>query len=163
MAQHEADRDDLFAELQSCPQRYELQLPDGSIITIGVRRDERLSLYFSQDEVYHLLPPAALTRAYVAPWLYRTQGETLARLRRERTPDVTTLIRSDLTEREWADFRQRLLDLINLLVSSARSGDWRALRLHASEPSTALADLQARLERIVEQGVTLAPPFPGRG
>jgi len=49
------------------------------------RADGSPSIYFGSDPVYHFDEAGRLRRAFVEEQLFRTQGDTLARLTRTRT------------------------------------------------------------------------------
>jgi hypothetical protein len=120
MARTESDREDLIREATALKQRVEWDVPgESEPVVTGFKRDGSLSVYFGQDPVYQFNPAGQLRRAYVDDFLYRTQGDTLARLHRERTADETTLVRQDLTEDTLAEFvttmRSRLTRLTNCI------------------------------------------------
>lgn len=124
MARHESDREDLIREAVALKTRIEWDVPgEHEPVVTGVRSDMSLSVFFGQDPVYHFSPKGQLRRAFVDGFLYRTQGDTLARLNRERSDSETTLLRRDLTELELAEFlaamRTRLAALRTALQSEA--------------------------------------------
>lgn len=105
MARHESDREDLIREAVALKTRIEWEVPgEPEPVVTGVRSDLSLSVFFGQDPVYHFNPKGQLRRAYVDGFLFRTQGDTLAQLHRERSESETTLLRSDLTEAELTEF-----------------------------------------------------------
>lgn len=105
MARNEADREDLIRDAVALRNRIECQVPgEPEPVVIGLRSDQSLSVFFGQDPVYHFNPDGQLRRAYVDGFLYRTQGDTLAKLRRERTESETTLVRTDLDEASLQEF-----------------------------------------------------------
>src|SRR5690606_13058939 len=83
-------------------------------IVAGFRRDVSLSVYIGADPGFHFDPEGRLKRAYVDGKLYRTQGDTLAELTRERTETETILRRRDLDavelSRIFVLMRARLID-----------------------------------------------------
>ena len=106
MARHEADREDLFAELAALNPRVEVRV-DGEGGTVCAGRRESTggwSLYLTPDRVYHFDGEGRLRRAYLEGFLYRSEGATLSRLRRERSTDETALMRTDLDADELAEF-----------------------------------------------------------
>ncbi|MCA8991681.1 MAG: hypothetical protein KDA88_06870, partial [Planctomycetaceae bacterium] len=105
MARIEEDREDLYAELVTANPRWELEL-EGSptpLIT-GIRPNGVWSVYFHPDRCYHFDANGGLRRAYVEGALYRSEGNTLARLIRQRSDEETTLLRYDLSPAELDDF-----------------------------------------------------------
>ena len=105
MARHESDREDMIREATALRNRIEWQLPSESEpVFAGVRSEGSLSVYFGPDPVYQFSPAGGLRRAYSGGFLYRTQGTTLARLRRARSTEQTILLRADLDEDVLAQF-----------------------------------------------------------
>ena len=164
MARQESDREDLMREATALVRRAELTYPgraEGEPVTAGFRRDGRLSVYFGADPVYQFDDQHRLRRAYVAGFLYRTQGETLARLHRQRTAEETVLLRHDLDSRELADFRQSAMQALMELQNALDSDE---VKIIAQIPQGAelLSDLKSALAAILEQQIPLAPPIPGK-
>lgn len=129
MARQEADREDLIKEAVALLPRAEFQLPDSAdLLSAGFRGDDAISLFFGQDPVYQFDQTAALRRAYVDGFLYRSQGTTLARLERIRTETQTTLQRQDLPEHELAQFQQTMTQRLQHLLNLFNAGQVRVLR-----------------------------------
>lgn len=82
-------------------------------VVVGFKRTGAMSIYFDQDPVYQFDIEGRLRRAYRAELLYRTQGTTLAELRRERTVDQTRLLRRDLPAEELSRFQQEMSEHLN--------------------------------------------------
>lgn len=97
MSRHEVEREDLMTEATALAERVEFQVA-GELFpwVLGFHRDGRLSLYFGSDPVYHFDSEGRLRRAFVDGNLYRSRGDTLSRLTRERTEKRTSLLRHDL-------------------------------------------------------------------
>ncbi|MEZ6122354.1 MAG: hypothetical protein R3C49_04145 [Planctomycetaceae bacterium] len=122
MARHEADKEDLMVEATALVERAEYQCRSDdseacswSVVTVGFRRDQSLSVYFDQNPFYQFDPEGRLRRAHVDGLLYRSQTTTLACLQRARTETATTLLRRDLDESELRQFRNRLRLLLTNL------------------------------------------------
>ena len=116
MARHEADREDLLREATALRDRGELSVNGWSeTVVAGRRTDGRWSIYFGGDPCYHFDASGRLRRAYVDGLLYRTEGTTLAALKRERTDTETQLQRHDLDNARLTSFldamQARLSDL----------------------------------------------------
>ena len=114
MPRNEEDKEDLIAEATALQHRAEYRVaPDSvlkcTLLTVGFRKDESLSLYFDQDPFYQFDSVNRLRRGYLAGLLYRAQRGTLSELRRERTPDQTTLARRDLTTEQTNEFRHEMV------------------------------------------------------
>lgn len=123
MARHEADREDLIREAVALQERIELSV-DGfdDVVTIGFRSNRAMSVFLGQDPVYQFDPEGRLRRAFVGGLLYRSQHNTLARMRRERTASQTVLLRVDLTPDELAQFRTAMFNRLERLRKSIMSG-----------------------------------------
>ena len=161
MARHEADREDMYAELASCPSRWELQIegfPD--FVLIGIRKDNRLSLFIGPDPVYHYDCNNQLKRAYVDGFLYRTQGTTLARLHRERSATETTLLRHDLDAEELQKFIDKMHSHLQAVINGLEQNLFEILR-HQSESDASIDLILKRLRECTNE-TELAPAYPTR-
>ena len=161
MARHEADREDLIRDAVAFRNRIEWLVP-GELepVVTGLRSDQSLSVFFGQDPVYHFNPDGQLRRAYVAGFLYRTQGDTLARLSRERSESETTLLRSDLKEASLRQFQTAMRTRIAKLRDSLKAGSATALR-SVLESGTELR-FPEFLARVENASPWLAPAIPTR-
>ena len=160
MARNESDREDLIREATALRQRAEWDVPaePGPVVT-GFRRDGSLSVFFEQDPVYQFNPDGQLRRAYVDGLLYRTQGTTLAELRRERTATETTLIRRDMEPAELADFAAAMRTRLADLRQSLSSGTARLIREVIEELPP---DYPAAIETAISAESWLAPAIATR-
>lgn len=155
MARHEADREDLIHEATALCPRVEWQVVgEPGIVFAGLKRTGALSIYFDQDPVYQFDEHGRLRRAYVDGCLYRSDGQTLARLQRERSATQTMLLRRDLTPTELTAFQARLHRRVAALEQRLRSGEVTELR-HVADG--ALPDFAALLATALEQAFELAP------
>ncbi|HEX6986957.1 MAG TPA: hypothetical protein VF170_16385, partial [Planctomycetaceae bacterium] len=158
MARHEADREDLLAEATALVRRAELALPGSpEPVVAGFRRDGGLSVYFGGDPAYHFDPAGRLKRAYRGGRLYRTQGETLAELTRDRTATETALLRRDLTPEETESFLTEMSVRLALLGAAVERGEARVGRRVPDGDGAFLADLGGFLARTGR----LAPRYKG--
>lgn len=133
MATNESDKEDLITDATALVERAEYECgfnasKKNEIVTVGFRRDNSLSLYFDQDPFYQFDSNRLLRRSFEAGFLYRSQGHTLAKLDRHRSDTTTTLHRSDLSESQLAEFRQRMQQRVTELLQLLRSGDYIRLR-----------------------------------
>lgn len=162
MPRHEADREDLLAEATGLVRRVELQLPgEAEPVVVGERDNGRLSIYFGADPVFHFDDADGLRRAFVDNHLYRTQGTTLARLRRERTESTTTLHRHDLSVTELDGFLAGMRTRLNSLLESLQSD--KATILRSVPPEDDLrTELARRLKQILTTTSPLASAIPGK-
>jgi len=161
MARIEADREDLFAELRSFPQRAEWRLREsGRLVTAGRKHDGSVAIYLGGDPVYRFDVAGGLRRAFVDGSLYRTQGGTLARLTRERTATETTLRRIDLTAAERDDWLARMSREIAAAATAIRAGACELLRCEPPTPDAAASILDRLAE--VSAAPKLAPAIPTR-
>lgn len=164
MARQESDREDLMREATALVRRAEMTYPgriEGEPVIAGFRRDGRLSVYFGADPVYQFDDQHRLRRAYVAGFLYRTQGETLARLHRQRTAEETLLLRHDLDLSELAEFRQSAMQTL-MELQNALDADEVQILAQIPQDEDLLNDLQSALAAILKQHLPLGPPIPGK-
>jgi len=164
MAREESDREDLMREATALVRRAELDFPerdDQETVIVGFRRDGRLAVYFGPDPVYQFDEFHRLRRAYAGGFLYRTQGETLARLTRKRTETETQLIRRDLDADELAGFRQTAKSRLSPLEKAIAGKTVRVVSQVPAEGDL-LGDLGQALRTILDQNLPLAPAFPGK-
>jgi len=162
MARHEADREDLFAEGTALSTRIELVLPgETEPVVAGCRPTGAWSVYFGGDPCYHFDPEGGLRRAFAGGYLYRTQGDTLARLRRERTEVEVVLERTDLLPSELeafvAEVRTRLSALENSLLSGTAT-----TRRRQPEGADVERQLRFAIQKILATRGQLAPAIPTR-
>lgn len=163
MARQESDREDLLAEAVSFVRRLEGRV-DGSdvLVTCGLRDNGRLSLYFGADPVYQFDADGGLRRAYVSGLLYRTQGKTLARLRRSRSDAETTLYRYDLDPAELAAFQTALRECVGAFAGALAAGRVQILRRIPADDVAFDAELLVRLRQALAADPWLAPAIPGK-
>ncbi len=116
MTRQEMDREDLMQEAVALLPRAEFQIEGlQDVLTVGFRGKNAVSIFFGQDPVYQFDSSGALRRAYVGGLLYRSQGNTLAKLDRVRTPSQTILQRQDLTAEGLVEFQQAMTTRLNTL------------------------------------------------
>lgn len=143
MSRHETDREDLIAEATALEERVELQIPGAAEpVVAGFHRDGRLSIYFGPDPVYHFDPEGRLRRAFVDGNLYRSRGDTLSRLTRERTASTTSLVRHDLNQDELSNFLSAMRWQLRELQRQVEEGGTVVLRQVPPE-----ADVAGRVRR----------------
>jgi len=163
MARTESDREDLMAEAVALVRRVELRVPDrDEIVVAGFRANGWLSIYFGPDPMFQFEARGRLRRAFVGGLLYRTQGTTLAQLRRERTEIETTLLRRDLTEQQLVKFRNEMLRAVTSLREPLTHGQTVLLRQCPVDDDRLLDDLMAGLDRVLNTSEFLAPPISGK-
>ena len=163
MARDESNREDLFAEATAFRRRIELQLAgEPELVVAGLRDDGRSSIYFGFDAAMHFDESGQLRRAYLHGTLFRTQGRTLARLTRHRTPEATVLQRGDLAPDELAHLLQRLRSQLGRLVCRIAAGEFQILRQVPSGDSTLLRELRERAEQWLIRSDPLAPRIAGK-
>lgn len=166
MARHESDREDLLEEATALVRRAEIVGPISvEPVVVGFRKDGGLSVYFGADPVYHLDPDGRLKRAYRSGRLYRTQGDTLAELTRERTPTETVLLRRDLTQQDLESFLSEMAERITTFVMQHRSGEVRIERQIPESDERLWTDFEVAVSRMNDRrrdGTPLAPRFKGK-
>lgn len=161
MARNEADRDDLYEEFRSAVLKWELSIQGlETVVVVGIRKDRRFSLYCGQDDCYHFDVSGRLLRAYRDGFLYRTQGTTLARLLRERTPAETVLRRHDLTIEELRQFCHQLLEKLRFIQLALQNQTYTIKR---SVTDDSIQEVVIPLiHAIILNEIPLAPPFSTR-
>ncbi len=86
-------------------------------------RGESLSLYFSQDLVFHFNDRGELRRAFIADLLLKSEDGRLIAMRRERTDAEVLLLSRSLEEDEeralLADLERRLRELAEALAADS--------------------------------------------
>jgi len=163
MARTESDREDLMAEAVALVRRVELQMPGrDEIVVAGFRANGWLSIYLGPDPMFQFDERGRLRRAFVGGLLYRTQGTTLAQLRRERTEIETTLLRRDLTESELAEFQNAMRRAVVYLSESLVQRQAVLLRQSPMEDDRLLDDLAAGLDCVLKSAEFLAPSIAGK-
>lgn len=129
MAKHEQDREDLMREAVALPDRVELSVAGFEcLVTIGFRSNSAMSLFMGQDPVYQFDPDGRLRAAYVNGLLYRSQGTTLALLKRERTATETLLLRVDLDAESLHAFRTTMQNSLETLGVCLETGQFSIVR-----------------------------------
>ena|SRR5436190_15827931 len=158
MARQESDRDDLFAELAALSPRMELRVGDSQESVCAGRRESTggWSVFFGPGRVYHFDASGRLRRAYVEGFLYRSEGETLSRLCRERSPAETSLLRHDLDASELQGFVVTMRSTIREFLGEIEANRVGVLRV-TPEHEDVLSPLAAALEAAVVAEPPLAP------
>ena len=147
MARQESDREDLFAELAALSPRMELRVGDSPGTVCAGRRESTggWSLFFGPDRVYHFDASGRLRRGFVEGFLYRSEGSTLSRLRRERSAAETSLLRHDLDAAELQTFLAAMQSTIRVLLTEIHANRVRLLRVTPDDEDV-LSPLAAALE-----------------
>jgi len=161
MALHEEDKEDLMRDAVALRNRIEWDVPDEPhAVVTGLRADRSLSVFFGQDPVFHFNPAGQIRRAFVNGFLYRAQGQTLARLARERTPTETLLVRNDLEAEKLDEFlismRGRLRNLAAALETQT------ACPLRSVCDDEVPSDFDAVLQLVLAADPPIAPAFATR-
>jgi hypothetical protein len=165
MALNEQDREDLMREATAFYPRAELQV-DYELLPVfwGQKQNGSFSFYFGADPVYQFDQGGFLRRAYVNGSLYRTQGNTLARLNRERTSNESILKRYDLTKAESEALLQEMAHRFQKLDSAfSKHNEIRFLRFLADSSSCELQELiQNQIKQVLQYSDQLAPRIRGK-
>ncbi|QDT28929.1 hypothetical protein [Gimesia panareensis] len=165
MARQEQDREDLMREATALYPRAELQVQhEIEPVFWGQKRSGQFSFYFGGDPVYQFDVQGHLRRAYLDGQLYRTQGATLARLKRTRTADSSTLERYDLTEAERAAVLNGMSDRFAKLLGQLE--DPQAFQLTAfladATEQELLVQIRAHINLVLQGATKLAPRIRGK-
>ncbi|MBM83774.1 MAG: hypothetical protein CMJ78_24725 [Planctomycetaceae bacterium] len=162
MSRHESDREDIMAEATALVRRVEFQLNyEPPPIVAGFKRSGHLSIYFDQDPVYHFDENGLLRRAYVGGHLYRTQGETLACLDRDRSASATHLMREDLETAALEKFRIEMLDRLKSIVEAFGGDRLQVLRQLPADDDF-VRELVSRIQQLSSSPSWLAPIIRGK-
>lgn len=147
-------------EATALHRRASFQLEDFSQpVIVGFKRTGALSVYFDQDPVFQFDTEGRLRRAYRGGLLYRTQGNTLAELRRERTVEQTTLVRRDLAADEVAEFLARMDHHLKRLATTVElAGPLEVVPTGAD----LTREICAGIQQILAQKTRLAPAIAAR-
>lgn len=163
MARQEADREDLFAEAVTLVRRMELILPDDAAsILVGFKTTGDSSFYFNPDRVYHFDDAGRFRRAFVDRLLYRSQGDRLVRLRRDRTATETALLRSELADEETLAFQTAMQTHLRGLQAALTSATFRVSRRHPTEDAAIETAIAAQIDMILHATPWLAPALVAR-
>ncbi|QDT22707.1 hypothetical protein [Gimesia chilikensis] len=165
MALHEQDREDLMREAIALYPRAEFQVPQESEpVFWGQKRSGQYSFYFGGDPVYQFDEQGHLRRAYLDGHLYRTQGNTLARLTKVRTADSSTLERYDLTQAELEDILHRMADRFTRLQTAIEDPERFQLSeyLTDSTEEELREQIQVQIALVLQGATQLAPRIRGK-
>jgi hypothetical protein len=163
MARTETDRDDLFAEAVALTRRWEGVVPACPVpIMAGFKVNGDVSIYFGPDRVYHCDAEGRFRRAFIDGLLYRTHGETLSRMRRDRSEAETSLLRSELSAIEAEAFRDEMVTHLAELRQALLNGELTALRRFPSDDARIESDLAMMIGTIVNAQPWLAPALVTR-
>ena len=165
MARQESDREDLFAEAVTLTRRVEceLSMTTGELVVMaGFRANGHFSLYLGPDTVYQFDADGRLRRADRSGFLFRTQGTTLARLRRERSATETLLLRTDLTDEELQHFQRTMLQELEAVAGKLSAVSSDELRRFPEEDAAVQQDVVRQLASAGRQSPWLSPPIAAR-
>ena len=162
VARHAEDREDLFAEATALTTRFEFESwEESEVIVAGCRANGAWSIYFGAEPCYHFDPEGRLRRAFAFGYLYRTQGNTLARLKRVQTGDEVVLQRTDLGSTDLGYFMGRLRGKVDTILSLLNDGGLRCLR-KCPDDSDVSAILTKGLTKILIEWPNLSPAISTR-
>ncbi|WP_339726975.1 hypothetical protein [uncultured Gimesia sp.] len=165
MARNEEDREDLMREATALFPRAELQVVHESFpVFWGQKKSGHFSFYFGSDPVYQFDQTGFLRRAYIEGALYRTQGNTLARLTRVRNSEETILNRYDLSITEVGLLLQTMADRFRKLESAFReeSGIQKIQTLPDDAESELRDQIQTQIQQVLQHADQLSPRIRGK-
>jgi hypothetical protein len=162
MARTKTDREDLMTDAVAFVRRIEFTVPaQESRVVCGIRRDGAFSIYAGQDSVFHFDRNCRLRRAFRNGRLYRTQGDTLAELTRERG-ESTTLVRNDLSPTLLAEFLRDMRQTLQALRAALADGSAVVRRQVPEDDGELAGDVGGVLDRILRNESALAPAIAGK-
>lgn len=157
MAQNESNREDLWAEATGLSPCWEFAVAGwAEPVVVGFKVTGALSFYFGAELVYQFDEAGRLRRGYEEGFLYRSEGTTLSRLQRERSDEVTRLLRSDLSEVELGVFLDRCRESLVQLQRGLEGDQFQVLRVRGTDEAS-LRDLSERLNEMVNCPLRLSP------
>jgi hypothetical protein len=147
MAREESDREDLLREATGLVNRIELRCTwfEDSIV-VGFRRNDAVSFFFGQDEVYQFDTSNRLRRGFWQGQLLKSEHGRLVELTRHRTDEQTQLLRLDLSSELAGSHLQRLESRLVMLLASLRAGEIEVV----GHVSVGLADVQSLVRAWLE-------------
>jgi hypothetical protein len=166
MARNEADREDLMEEAVSLVRRIEFQSDLFSEpFMAGFNSQGWLFIYLGNDLMYRYDEQGRLRRSFVDGRLYRTQGQTLAVMVRERVlksgePVESNLVRQDLSDEQLEAFRLRMHSNLELVTECLRTGI--VTRQHPAEMPGIADEVEGRIQQVLNSKEFLAPPIVRR-
>ncbi|QDT44185.1 hypothetical protein Pan241w_42930 [Gimesia alba] len=165
MARNEQDREDLMREATALFPRAELQLAHEAFpLFWGQKQSGHFSFYFGSDPVYQFDQDGFLRRAYLEGALYRTQGNTLARLTRVRNSEESILNRYDLSITEVESLLQTMAERFRRLESTLLedSGVQTIQTLPENAERELCDQIQAHVQLVLQHSDQLAPRIRGK-
>ena len=165
MALNEQDREDLMREAIAFYPRAELQV-DHELLPVfwGQKENGHYSFYFGGDPVYQFDQDGYLRRAYIDGFLYRTQGDRLAQLNRERNSNESILKRRDLTITETAVLLEEMSNRFQKLGSAfSKHNEIQFLQFLADTSNRELQTLiQTQVRQVLQHSNQLATRIRGK-
>lgn len=165
MALNEQDREDLMREATAYYPRAEISVEhELEPVFWGQKKNGHYSFYFGGDPVYQFDQHGCLRRAFLDGFLYRTQGETLARLNRERNANESILSRKDLTGTETTELLGKMAHRFQKLDSTFRDQNQiRFVRFLADHSDSELQTLiQFQIRQVLQHSNQLATRIRGK-
>lgn len=163
MARDESDREDLLREAVALPRRAEFEFAHcDEPVFLGFKKTGGLSIYFGADPVYQFNSLGQLRRAYRNGALYRTQGTTLAELKRDRSDDEKVVLhRRDLEEAELRRFLDQMKRDLHDLQQHLSARTYQKM-LTVPEAEDLLPEFLSALEVVFSADPVLALAIKGR-
>ena len=166
MARNEADREDLMEEAVSLVRRIEFQSELFSEpLLAGFNTQGWLFVYLGNDLMYRFDEQGRLRRSFFDGRLYRTQGQTLTVMVRERVfksgePVESNLVRQDLSADQLEAFRLRMHSSLELVTECLRTGV--VTRQHPAEMPGITVEVEGRIRQVLNSKEFLAPAIVRR-
>ena len=157
MARNEQDREDLMKEATALVRRMEFSVnQQEETIFAGYKRNGSLSIYLHPDLVYHFDDQCRLRRAFIAPYLYRTEGDSLTRLERVRTETTSQLAAVKLRPENLSLFQKEMIDHLEKLKIAFTANQ---VNIHQQIPEDVnlIQELTESIEAVIRQQGKLSP------
>ena len=163
MAKQEDNREDLMTDATAYVRRIEFECAATSrVVFAGFRIDERFSMYFDQDPVYHFDARDRLKGAFVDGRQYRSTGTTLCGLLRLRNATSTVLQRKNLSPEQLSGFADRLWKDCEAVLDADETDAINVLAAVGESEDAILRRVVQRIARITGNELALAPAPAGK-
>ena len=168
MALQESPREDLMKEAVSLVRRIEFLCPGHQAsAVVGFNQLGWLFVYLGSERMYRFDEHGRLRRAFISGQMFRTEGQALAVLDRQRHPtssgpgtQQTILHRRDLSPEELDEFRRQTRSDLATGLEGLRTGE--ITRTHPVSDDSIILDIAQGLQTAIESREFLAPAIVRR-
>lgn len=144
MAREESEREDILREATALVERAELLLEGAAEpLVFGFRANGALSVFVTQDEVYHFDAEGSWRRGYWSGRLLKAEGGRIVEMIRERTSDQTVLRSRPWSPSEQAEYAAQWIQRREWLRESLDASRYQpigAVSASGTDPVRRLSD-----------------------